>query len=100
MPIVPFISMSLTQDAFGSDQKKLEDTSKIVVELQESFCIFYSPINDFPKVSAQFDKLVDAGIFDIILNHIHQVAEINNRVQLEKSKQDVDENAGSSLIDD
>ena len=92
--------MSLTQDGSGTDQKKLEDTSKIVVELQESFCMFYSPINDFQKVSAQYDKLVDAGVFDIILNHIHQVAEINNRVQLEKSKQDVDENAGSSLIND
>lgn len=51
MPMIGFISMSLSIEQ-GSDQKKLEDISKVVAEIQESFCIFINPINDFEKVGA------------------------------------------------
>ena len=51
MPMIPFISMNLSIEG-ASDQKKLEDISKAVAEIQESFCIFINPINDFEKVGA------------------------------------------------
>jgi hypothetical protein len=51
MPMIPFISMNLSIDQ-TSDSKKLEDVSRIVAEIQESFCIFINPINDFEQVGA------------------------------------------------
>lgn len=39
-PLLPFLTMSLTD---SSDQKKLEDISRIVFEIQESFYLFFSP---------------------------------------------------------
>jgi hypothetical protein len=70
LPLLPYICMSLTLDNVQNDQKRIEDLSKILCEIQESFCIFYSPISDFKKVGEQFDKLLESGVFDIILEHV------------------------------
>lgn len=87
MPMIPFISMNLSIEQ-TSDQKKLEDVSKIIAEIQESFCIFINPINDFDKVGSQFDKLLEYGIFDIILEHVKRYAEIaENMAKAKASKQ-------------
>jgi len=67
--------MSLGPDTVHCDQKKVEDISKIVCEIQESFCLFYNPVTDFDKIAAQFDKLLDCGVFDIILENLRQYAE-------------------------
>jgi len=81
LPILPFICMQLNLDAGQGDQKRVEDVSKIVCEFQESFCIFYSPSADFQKVGQQFDKLLECGVFDIILAHVHQYSEISVKIQ-------------------
>jgi hypothetical protein len=50
MPVLPYILMNL-QDMSNADKKRVEDISKIVFEIQESFSLFYSPTHDFQKVS-------------------------------------------------
>ena len=47
-PILPFICLNLSAEG---DQKKIEDGAKIVMEMQESFCLFLSPVNDFERIS-------------------------------------------------
>mmetsp|Transcript_11609 Transcript_11609/g.17572 ORF Transcript_11609/g.17572 Transcript_11609/m.17572 type:complete len:400 (+) Transcript_11609:574-1773(+) len=74
---MPFVCMSLGD---SSDQKKLEDLSRIVFEMQESFYMFYNPVHDGDKVSAQYDKLISHGIFDIILNHLHNYADTSLKI--------------------
>jgi len=80
LPILPFICMQLNLDAGQGDQKRVEDVSKIICEFQESFCIFYSPSADFQKVGQQFDKLLECGVFDIILAHVHQYSETSVKI--------------------
>ena len=58
LPVIPFLCMSIGPDTAISDPKKMEDGAKIISEIQESFCLFYSPLHDFTKISAQFDKLL------------------------------------------
>ena len=99
VPILPFICMNLNAD-FGCDQKKIEDVSKIVTEMQESFGLFLSPINDFEKISCQYDKLLSHGVYDIILGHMRQVAEINHKLELEKAVKSAEHNQGSSLTNE
>jgi|TARA_B110000285_G_C15139367_1_gene629635 hypothetical protein len=75
LPILPFIADSLRLNPGQGDQKRVEDVSKIVCEVQESFCIFYSPSADFQKVGQQFDKLLETGVFEIIMDHVHQYSD-------------------------
>jgi len=67
--------MNLSPENASSDPKKIEDMSRIVCEMQESFYLFYNPVVEFEKVADQYNKLLD--LFDIILSHIKQYAEIN-----------------------
>jgi hypothetical protein len=46
LPLLPYICMSMTLDG-QMDQKRVEDLSKILCEIQESFSIFYSPVANF-----------------------------------------------------
>jgi hypothetical protein len=67
--------MNLGVDTARNDPKKVEDSSKIICEIQESFCLFYSPILDFDKIAAQFDKMLACGVYDIVLEHLRQYAD-------------------------
>lgn len=71
LPVLPYICLSLGADTARQDPKKVEDASKIICEVQESFCLFYSPGADFARISAQYDKLLAAGVFDIVLGNVH-----------------------------
>lgn len=75
LPVVPFICMSLSPDTAGHDPQKVEDGARIVCEIQDSFCLFYSPTLDFAKIAAQFDKLLACGVYDVVLEHLRQYAE-------------------------
>jgi hypothetical protein len=37
--------------------------------------MFFSPYSQFAEIGRQYDKLVDSGIFDIVLQHMHQYAD-------------------------
>ena len=75
LPVLPYICLSLGADSARQDPKKVEDASRIICEVQESFCLFYSPCADFARISAQYDKLLAAGVFDIVLGNVHLYAE-------------------------
>ena len=76
--------MNLNID-FHGDQKKVEDISKIVCEIQDSFCMFYSPVSEFVTVGDQFNKLMEQGIYDIILEHVSRYAEKSIKIQNSKN---------------
>ena len=42
--------------------------------------MFYNPIVEFEKVADQYNKFLTNGLFDIILEHIRQYAEINLKI--------------------
>ena len=44
--------MNMGIDTARNDPKKVEDSSKIICEIQDSFCLFYSSILDFDKIAA------------------------------------------------
>ena len=64
-----------------TDKKRIEDVSKIVFEIQESFSLYLSPTNDFNKVSDQYDKLNEFGVYNVILAHVKNYAEIAQKQQ-------------------
>ena len=56
--MLPMLAMALdTSNVVTGDQKKLEDTSRILFEIQESFFNFIGPRDDRKKFGAQFQKL-------------------------------------------
>lgn len=73
--------MNLNLMAHG-DPQKVEEISRILYEIQESFSHFCHPFTGLQKVGEQFDKLSEAGVFDIILDHISQYAEVQTQVSL------------------
>ena len=81
MPVLPFILMNLSVDMTNGDKKKIEDISKIVFEIQESFSLFYSPTSEFSKVQDQFDKLNNCGVYNIISEHIKTYSDISKKQQ-------------------
>ena len=42
LPMLPFVCINLSIDTARLDPKKVEDSSKVICEIQESFCLFYS----------------------------------------------------------
>ena len=53
----------------------MEDISKILFEIQESFQLYFSTVHDFHRVAQQYDKLNDAGVVDIVLECLKQYFE-------------------------
>jgi len=90
LPVMPFLCMSLGAAGSQGDQKKVEDVSRIVCEVQESFCLFYSPVHDFAKVAAQHDKLLECGVYDIALGHVRQYAEATAKLRKAPTAMEVD----------
>lgn len=80
LPIIPFIVMNLNLDYDQQNLKKIEDVAQIIKEVQESFTLFYSPINDFDRVCKQNEKLLDSGLFDIILTHVKSFADTAKKI--------------------
>lgn len=86
-PVLPVLLMNLQVDM--TDKQRVEDVSKIVFEIQESFSLYLSPTNDFNKVSDQFDKLNEFGVYNVILAHVKNYAEIAQKQQeLRAAQQD------------
>lgn len=84
LPVLPYICLSLGADTARQDPKKVEDASRIICEVQDSFSLFYSPNADFAKVAAQYDKLLAAGVLDIVLGNVHLYAETLSKIISQK----------------
>lgn len=95
-PLLPFICMTL------NDEKKFEDSTKILMEMQESFIRFLSPTTDFDRISKQYDKLVSEGIYDIVISQVRRITNINEIIKKEKDNDKLGavEDVGSALIPD
>ena len=78
--------MGLSPD-MGADSKKIEDLSKVVCEVQESFCYFYSPAHDFDKITNMFNKILDTGIYDIFLEHVRKYSEVQAKHHSSKKQE-------------
>jgi hypothetical protein len=67
-----------------NDERKIEDSAKILMEMQESFIQFLSPTTDFDRISKQYDKLVSEGIYDIVISQVSRIANIYENLQKDK----------------
>jgi hypothetical protein len=48
--------------------------------MQESFLHFFSPIHEIKKIGAQYEKLLEYGIYDIYLEHIRLFAKSQTKI--------------------
>ena len=86
LPILPFVSMNLGPDMAMDNQKKVQDSAKIVAEIQESFFNFFGP-SDFNKLAEQYEKILNSGIYDIILDQTQRYSEILIKMQSGEDKE-------------
>lgn len=85
-----------------NDENKIEDSAKILMEMQESFIQFLSPTTDFDRISKQYDKLVSEGIYDIVISQVSRIANIYENIQKDKDTKELGAPAddGSALLQD
>lgn len=78
--MLPILTMQLdTTNVATGDVKKLEDASRIIYEVQESFFNFIGPRDDRKKFTALFGKLAEHGIYDMVLEHVRLYAMAKNK---------------------
>ena len=70
------MNLSTENVAYG-DTKKLEDACRIFELLQESFFNFIPPRDDVKRLSEQFNKLHEHGLYNMLLEHIRLYAAPN-----------------------
>ena len=95
--ILQWIYPKLVISNFSSDKKASEQVATILSYILGSLCNFYSPSTSFSKFTEQYEKMMNMGLYDTMLQCLADYAAIVNSVASETT--DVVAGADSEMID-
>ena len=94
--ILQWIYPKLVISNFSSDKKASEQVATILSYILGSLCNFYSPSTSFNKFTEQYEKMLNMGLYDTMLQCLADYAAIVNSLG---EGNEMDAGADSEMID-